>query len=286
MQPLALITDSTADIPPALAAEAGVRVVHARAAFEEHAFGDHEQTASQLYGRMRAEQRAPRPFGVPEPAFKAAFEEALDAADAILCLVMPFDVSPSFTTASAAMLSLDATNIKILNPGVASAGLCSFVLSLASGVQRGWDLDRALSAVDETEPLCDTIFVPAEIAWLERAGRLQLIEDRIGEIGTGTPIVRVGTRITGVAVAESHEQALRKAIDTAGRRAGDHAPLIVTIDHADAPDLADRVAAMMRARYKIETLVITELSATIGSQLGPGALGIGVAPAGQGRIHA
>lgn len=285
MQPLALITDSTADLPPALAAAAGVRVVHARAAFEEHAFGDHEQTASQLYGRMRAEQRAPRPFGVPEPAFKAAFEEALNFADAILCLVMPFDVSPSFTTASAAMLSLDASNIKILNPGVASAGLCSFVLSLASGVQRGWDLDQALAAVDETEPLCDTIFVPAEIAWLERAGRLQLIEDRIGEIGTGTPIVRVGTRITGVAVAESHEQALRKAVETAGRRAGE-TPLIVTIDHADVPDLADRVAVMMRARYQVEKLVITELSATIGSQLGPGAVGIGVAPARQDRIHA
>ena len=286
MPALALITDSTADIPSAIAAEAGVRVVQARAAFEEHAFNDNEQSAAQLYGRMRMEQRAPRPFGVPEPAFKAAFEAASAEADGILCLVMPFDVSPSFTTASAAMLSLDAPNIKILNPGVASAGLCSFVLSLAAGIGQGWDLVQALAAVDETEPLCDTLFVPADIAWLERAGRMQLIEDRIGEIGDGLPVVRVGTRITGVMVADSHELALRKAVETVGRRAGDQVPLIVTIDHADAPELADRAGTMMKSRYHVERLIVTELSATIGSQLGPGALGIGVAPASVVRSHA
>ena len=281
MASLALITDSTADIPAPLAEKAGVRVVQSRAAFEEHAFDDDEQPASALYARMRAEQRAPRPFGVPESSFKAAFEEALADSREILCLVMPFDVSPSFTTASAAMLSLDAPNIKILNPGVASAGLCSFVLSLSAGVRAGSNLARTLAAVDLIEPLCDTLFVPADLAWLERAGRLQLIEDRIGEIGSGTPLVRVGTRITGVACADTHELALKKAVDTAGLRAGDRTPLIATIDHADAPDLAARVATMMRGRWNVEQLIVTELSATIGAQLGPGAVGIGVAPVGR-----
>ncbi|MGH2610141.1 MAG: DegV family protein [Tepidiformaceae bacterium] len=278
MPALALITDSTADIPAGLAAEAGITVVRARSAFEEHAFSDGDTSASDLYGRMRAESRAPRPFGVPETAWRAAFDAALKDARAILCLVMPFDVSPSFTTASAAMLSMDDPPIKILNPGVASAGLCSFVLSLAAGAAEGWDLPRALVAVDEIEPLCDTLFVPADTAWLQRAGRLQLVEDRIGEVGDGTPVVRVGTRITGVGVRESHESALRLAVDTAGQRAGEGTPLIVTVDHADDGARADHVGAMLRSRWKVERLIIADLSSTIGSQLGPGAVGIGVAP--------
>jgi fatty acid-binding protein DegV len=104
MPALALITDSTADIPAGLAAKAGIRVVRARSAFEEHAFSDGELPASELYGRMRAEGRGPRPFGVPETEWRAAFDAALTEARAILCLVMPIDVSPSFTTPSAAML--------------------------------------------------------------------------------------------------------------------------------------------------------------------------------------
>lgn len=278
MPALALVTDSTADIPEAEAAQAGVRVVRARSAFEEHAFSDGELSAGDLYGRMRTEVRAPRPFGVPEAAWRVAFDEALRDSDAVLCLVMPFDVSPSFTTACAAMLSMDDVPIKILNPGVASAGLCSFVLSLAAGAADGRDLARALVAVDEIEPLCDTVFVPADVEWLARAGRLQLIEDRIGEIGDGTPVVRVGTRITGVALAASHQAAIAKAVESAGQRAGDGTPVIVTIDHADNPDLAQRFAKMMEARWNVERVIVTELSATIGSQLGPGTVGIGVAP--------
>ncbi|HEX6032030.1 MAG TPA: DegV family protein [Tepidiformaceae bacterium] len=277
MPRLALVTDSTADIPPDVAGEIGVRVVQARAAFEEHAFDDNATPASVLYGRMRAEGKAPRPFGVPEPAFRAAFEAALKESPSVLCLVMPFDVSPSFTTAAAAMLSMDDVDIKILNPGVASAGLCSFIVSISAGVKRSWHRERVLAAVDEIEPLCDTLFVPAEVKWLDRAGRLQLIGDRLGEIGESIPVVRVGTRMTGVALADTHEGALKRAVDTAGQRAAD-APLIVTVDHADAPELAARVGEMMRGRWNVERLIITELSATIGSQVGPGAIGIGVAP--------
>ena len=44
------------------------------------------------------------------------------------------------------------------------------------------------------------------------------------------------------------------------------------------PELAARAAQMMRARWRVEELIVTNLSGTIGSQLGPGAVGIGVAP--------
>jgi fatty acid-binding protein DegV len=88
----------------------------------------------------------------------------------------------------------------------------------------------------------------------------------------------VGTRITGVAVGDTHAAALRIAVDTAGQRAGDGTPLIVTIDHADDAELAEKVGQMMQSRWKVEQLIITELSPTIGSQVGPGAVGIGVAP--------
>jgi fatty acid-binding protein DegV len=62
----------------------------------------------------------------------------------------------------------------------------------------------------------------------------------------------------------------------------------VTVTHADAPQLADEVAARMQARWDIARLVITELGSTLGSQLGPGTIGIGVAPvaAGEGALGA
>lgn len=277
MPALTLVTDSSADLPPELQEELGIIVVPGRCAFDEHSFADGELSSAEFYGRMRHERRPPRPFGAPEEAFRVAFEAALARSPQLVCLVMPFDVVPSFTTASAAMLSMDGVDIKILNPGVASAGLCSLIVSLSAGVNAGWDRDALLAAVDELEPLCDALFVPNELEWLERTGRLPLIEDRIGQVGAGLPVVRVGTRITGVAREVTRERALKKAVETVGARAGERS-LIVTIDHANAPDVAGQLAEMARRRWNVARLIVTDLSPTIGSQLGPGAIGVGVAP--------
>ncbi|MGI8927034.1 MAG: DegV family protein [Tepidiformaceae bacterium] len=281
MPKIALVTDTTADIPPAVAAELGVRVVPGSVAFAEHAFIDGELSARDFFARMRGGAELPRPFAVREAAYKAAFDAALADGKSVVCMVMPFDVTPSFTTAAAAMLAIGEAgqvDIKITNPGVASAGLCSLIVSLSAGVQAGWDVPELLARMDEVEPRCDTLFVPEDPCWLGRAGRLRAIEERLGEVGGGIPIVRVGTRITGVALEASPAEALRRAAETAGARAGKGQPLVVTIDHAAAPERAEEAARLMRERWDVARLIVTELSPAIGTQLGPGAVGIGVAP--------
>ena len=97
----------------------------------------------------------------------------------------------------------------------------------------------------------------------------------------GVPVVRVGTRITGVALAASQEEGLREAVRRAGARAPEGKPVIVTVDHAAAPGLAEVAAGLAATTWDVERTVITELSPTIGSQLGPGSVGIGVCPAGE-----
>ncbi len=86
----------------------------------------------------------------------------------------------------------------------------------------------------------------------------------------------------GVALAEAHESALAKAVDLSGTRVAEGTPLNVTIVHAEAHARAEQVEGMMRERWKVARLFITPLSMTIGSQVGPGAIGIGVAPAVEG----
>lgn len=273
-----IVTDSTADIPAEAASELGVSVVGARFALAAESYTDGELPARELYARLRAESEPPRSFGVPEAAFRAAFEHATALAETVLCLVTPFDVSPSFTTASAAVLSMDTGDIKVMNPGVASAGLCSLVHSLARRAQEGWTRQQIIDALDAIEPQCDTLFVPADIRWLAAAGRLPLIQDRIGAIGDGTPIVRVGTRIAGVALRPTHEDAISYLIANCHAHADAGARLIITISHADAPAEAETVAHRVAQRWRPAEVVIAELSSTIGGQLGPGAIGIGVAP--------
>lgn len=279
MPRLVLVTDSSADVPPAVAAEAGIVIVPATYAFADHAQPDGSVAAADFYGRMANEPAPPRPFGVPEASFRAEFERIFGRGEEPFCVVAPFDVNPSFTTAAAAMLSLEHGGpMKVVNPGVASAGLCSLLVTLGRGLGRGWERQRALDAIDELAPQCDSIFVPGSTEWLERAGRLALVEEKLGEVEEGVPVLRVGTRITGVALEASAEAALSRAVKTAGQRAGGR-PVVVTIDHACAPAVAQVAERLAREHLAVARLLVTELSVTFGSQLGPGAVGIGVAPA-------
>jgi DegV family protein with EDD domain len=282
---LRLVTDTTADLPPGLRDELGVRVAHASAAFADQRIVDGEISPSAFYRRMRETGETPLPAGVPEQEFRRLFDEILAEGNEVACLVSPFDVIPTFTTASAAMLSLDEAGaaVKIVNPGVASAGLCALIASLGPRLQEDWGKAELMNALDDLEPRCDTLVVPADLSWLERAGRLALIEDRLGPIEDGVPVLRVGTRITGLKLEDDHHHALVRAVEIAGQRAGEGSPIIVTIDHADAPEVAERVAKMMQSRWNVARLIVTELSPTIGSQVGPGAVGIGVAPVAGGR---
>ncbi len=283
MDPVALVCDSTADLPPRLADELGIIVVRASFAFDEQRYFDGELSARDFYARMRTSPHLPRPFGAAERAFADAFTAGLARAEQVTCLVMPFDVNPSFTTAAAAMLAIkDAqpeAQIKILNPGVASVGLASLLIALRAADHARCSGPEVAALADELGPRCDALFVPGETEWLGRAGRLPMLEERLGPIDDNVPIVRVGTRITGVALALGHEAALEAAARRCGARAGAATPLIVTIAHADAAERAQAVAALVRQNWNVARLEITELSATIGSQLGPGAIGIGTAPA-------
>jgi DegV family protein with EDD domain len=282
MQRVALVTDSTAGLAPSTANELGITVVPASFAFAEERTLDGTVPWESVYQRMAREKVAPRTFGVAESGFRDAFEAGLARFEAVFCLLAPFDVNPSFTTACAAMLAVqfDAPDarIKVANAGVGSAGLGALLISLAALVRDGAGVDDLVAAVDDLEPRCDSLFAAANPEWLERAGRLHLVEERLGPLDGGFPVIRLGTRITGVAIADDFEQALTLVADRVGSRAMG-GPVNVQVLHADAAEAAEGLETRLRERYAVAKLEVGELPATHGAQLGPGTVGVGMCPA-------
>jgi len=284
MRHVALVTDSTAGLSAETATLLGVAIVPASFAFAEQRFLDGD--SSDVFARMDSTGIAPRTFGVAESAFREAFELSLRDAEAVLCVVTPFDVNPSFTTACAAMLAIQFDSpeaaIKVLNAGVGGAGLGALIVTLAELAKGGASLDGLLAAIDDLEPRCESLYVPGDPAWLERAGRLASIEERIGALDGRSPVLRLGTRITSVVAEETHEAAIEAAIERAGARSGG-AGVNVSVVQGGASACAARVAEEVQRRWPVARLETSEMSPTHGSQLGPGSVGIGLCPvAGRG----
>lgn len=285
MAKVQLVTDTTTCLGGAAAGELRIAVARGSFAFADERVVDDELAWRAAYDRMRAGAGVPRTFAPAEAAFMEQFRRAAERGQAVLCLVTPFDVSPSFTTASAAMLTVQdevpTARIKISNPGVGHAGLGALLATAADVALAGTDLDALLLRLEELGPRADALVVPETTRWLGAAGRLALVEERLGDLDGDWPVVRIGTRVTGVARASTHEEALEVAIRRVGERAGDSV-LNGVVAHAGAPGLAEEAADRLRARYRMERLIVTELSMAIGAVVGPGAVAIGIAPAGAG----
>jgi DegV family protein with EDD domain len=275
-----LLTDTTADLPPDVAESLGIHIVPASAAFAEQAYADGSMSAADFYARLARDRERPLPSAPTPDAFEAAFQSLLEDADAIVCLLAPFDVTPTYTNANAAATMLGETGkrIRIVNPGVASLGLASLLVSLASDPGPSAEPQAFLDAIDQRSPRSDTLFVAPDVDWLEEAGHLRRIEERIGEVEDNVPIVRVGSRITGVELREGLPEAIRRMAEQVGRRLVNDEPAIATIAHTAMPDRAKEVQREIEGLLTIERVITTELSPTIGAQLGPGAVGVGVAP--------
>lgn len=277
-QPVAIVTDSSCGLPPAVLEELGVVAATGNIAFDHETVAEQLLSGSRFYERMARESRCPRPFGVPENAWREAFARAYDSAASILCLVAPFGPLPDYTTATAAISAMDTRDIKLVNPGIASAGLGALLLSLAPVARSGATMDALLDAIEGTEPASDVLLVPRETCWLDLSGRLGPIEERLGPLEGRIPVVRVSSRITGVTACDSFDRAIDETVERVGQRAAGRVVNVV-VTHADSPQIAERTVEKMTQRWKTANIVIGELGPTIGSQLGPGAVGIGVAPA-------
>lgn len=285
MKKVALVTDSTAALTQALAAELGIVVAPASFAFADERSVDGTVPWADVYRRMRTDGLAPRSFGVAEAAFRGAFDGVLKEADALFCLLAPFDVNPSFTTACAAMLAIQFdepdARIKVANAGVGSAGLGALMISLAGMVAAGAGTDELVAAVDALEPQADSLAVIRDTDWMERAGKLHLVEERLGALDGASPVVRVGTRITAVLAKDGFDAALEEAVAAVGKRAGGR-KVNAVVAHADAAADAERAAIALSGRYDVAKLVVSELPVTHGAQLGPGAVTIGLCPVMEG----
>jgi len=279
MQRVSIVSDTTAGLSPGVASELGLTLVAASYAFAESRHLDGE--GPDVYAQMTAQWSVPRTFGVAETAFREAFEYGLARTESVLCLVTPFEVNPSFTTACAAMLAIQfetpEARIKVANAGVGAAGLGALLLTLGQMAMGGAPMEALLEALEELEPQCDSLCLPETTEWLSRAGRLQLIEDRVGPLDQDLPIVRVGTRLTGVASVGAWSEGIARLLELVAARAGG-GMLNACVLHAGSERAASELAARAREELPIARLEVSTFSPTHGAQLGPGAIGIGVCP--------
>ena len=190
----AVVTDSTADLPPEVAAEAGIRVVplFVRFGAEEFQAGV-DLSTGEFWERMLAADAPIPSTASPSPGtFSETFEACFaQGAGAIVCPTIGTRLSATFQAATLAAQSLPEREIHVID--TASTSMATGIAALLAAELAGGGMPAAEVAATVADRLPDIdLFVAVDtLVYLRKGGRLSAARAAIGTVLAVKPIITV-----------------------------------------------------------------------------------------------
>ena len=277
---VAIVCDSSVDLPEALLAERGLRAAPVGYALGASHYRQGEQSAAEFYAAVARGERLTL-SGVATEDWEALFEAVgKDVDEGVLCLCQAFgSSSPSFDAAEFAqrrVAHFHEIEVRVHQTPRSTAGQAAIALALAHVAQAGGSRAEVEAALDAISAGADVFMLAPDVDGLERAGELAAVESAsgIGPLDFGVPVFRARDRIKAVSLEGDAEAAENALLELASAALGSDEAIVV-VTHAQSPDAAARLRDKAEARLSCAELHVTELGPTVGGLLGAGAWGLG-----------
>jgi DegV family protein with EDD domain len=271
---VAIVTDSTSDLPPALAAARSITIVPLTLNFDGQTLLDGvDITPSEFYRRLPNATSHPTTSQPSPGQFAEVYNALLADHDAIVSIHISEKLSGTFESAQQAADMTDPTRVHVIDSQVVSMALGLVALGAATLAAKGAEAEAIVEKVNSMRGLVETYFSVATLEFLRRGGRIGRASALLGSVLQVKPVlcIRDGL-VTPLERVRTFERALSRVVELA--RAVDRGQGICAIvGHAGAEADAERVARELEPIA--ETLMIQPLGPVVGAHAGPGVVGVG-----------
>jgi hypothetical protein len=275
---LAVVTDSTCDLPDDVVDAHGLLIVPVQVLEGERVYQDRvEIQTEQIYARMAGGQH----FTTSQPtpgAFMSAFGDALNDADRALGVFLAGSLSGTFASAQLAARTVDPERITTVDSRTASLGLGLLTLRAAELARDGWAIPEIAEELSRVRDRSSGLFTLATFEHLLRSGRVGRGRAWLGTLLDIKPILEVGPdgRVLPLDRVRGSDALVPRVLEHLDRRLQQPRPkrLRLGVVHAAAPAIAERLRAELVRRYRPEQCLVSPVTAAIGVHIGPGAWGV------------
>lgn len=275
---VAIVTDSTADLPLSLATARGITIVPLTLNFDGQSLLDGvDITPSEFYRRLPGATSHPTTSQPSPGRFAEAYEGLLTRYDAIVSLHISQKLSGTFASAQQAAEMTDPARVHVIDTQVVSMSLGLVTLAAATLASRGVDAEPIVSKVESMRHDVQTYFSVATLEFLRRGGRIGHASALLGSVLQLKPVlcIRDGL-VTPLERVRTFERALQRVVELVQAVDRGHGVCAI-VGHAGAESDAERVGRELEPIA--ETLMIQPLGPVVGAHAGPGVVGVGCYPA-------
>jgi len=267
-----VVTDSTSDVPPAVAAELGITVVPAQIQYGNEVFRDGvDLTTEEFYRRLRTSGTLPKTSPASVGTFREIYQSLSQQAGSIISIHVAANLSATYDAAKMASADLGFP-VLLIDSRTASMACGLLAIIAAKAARAGASLAEVEALVREAIPRTVTFGVFGTLEYLARGGRIGRAQAFVGNMlkihpilaikaGEVVPIERVRTRPKAV-------ERMCELVEELGVLR--EMAVMGTTDQQEADNLARRLAS----NFPLERMYRASLGPSMGSQVGPDALGV------------
>jgi DegV family protein with EDD domain len=278
----AVVTDSTAYLPPELLSGNSIGIVSLYVNFgPERAERETDlmKDLDSFYDEVRSAEQWPTTSQPSVGDFVEAWEPLLADGGEVVSIHISEAISGTCGSArqAAELLQRDGKGgerVRVVNSESAAGGMGMIVLGAARTAARGADADAVAGRAKEVRESLKMWFAVDTLEFLKRSGRIGAASAWIGSTLKIKPILTLEQEITPIERVRTSSRAFERMVAYAEERheAGANGWVV---QHIQSRDEAERLAERCRQIFESDPVFVSEVGPVLGVHTGPGLLGVG-----------
>lgn len=272
-----IFTDSTSYIPRDLQEQFNIKILSLSVSLDDKEYIEVETSNEEFFAHVDASNEFPKSSQPSVDDVYAAFKTEIDAGNAIVGVFISSKMSGTFQTACMVRDDLlenhpDAS-ITLIDSKSNCMQLGLAALAAAEASADGKKLDEVIDAVEKTIKRTRFIFIPKNLKYLEKGGRIGKAQALLGNALKLIPVLTVTDGVTDtMAKVRTFSKATNKLIALLKEDIEKLGINKLVIAHINALDQAKALLEKVSEITNIE-VVISHIGPVIGAHVGPGAIG-------------
>jgi len=277
MSRIAIVTDSTSDIPKDMVKEHQITSVPLSVIFGEETFLDDgiQITIEEFYKKLRSEEKLPTTTQPTPRDFVDVYKDLLKDHDRVVSIHLSKKMSGTINSAEMAKQQMPDAPIEIIDSEFTHMPLGFLVLEAAKVANAGGSNSEIKSTIDGLRNRMNELFVPSTLEFLKKGGRIGKAKGLIASLLEIKPILTLHDgEVSQFKTARRWNQAKTEILNSMEALINDPLKLTVSVGDSDTEEDGTEMYDRIKEKFNPKKIFRVNIGAVVGTHLGPGGIAV------------